>query len=93
MHVREQFQMGSLANGGHDNIHRKLFSAAGRDLHRHRICQDETRTHQEVVATPKHTWDTEEMERELGASRSLAHPPNSKGTMPGADIDLQKKVS
>lgn len=47
---------GGLSDGGHDHIHRELLCAAGRDLHRHRVSENKTRPHQEVMATPEHTW-------------------------------------
>lgn len=44
------------AHGGHDHIHRELLRAAGRDLHRHRVGQQQASPQQHVVAAPEHTW-------------------------------------
>lgn len=52
----QSWKGGSLSDGGHDHIHRELLCAAGRDLHRHRVSENKTGPHQEVVATPEHTW-------------------------------------
>lgn len=62
---RDSPGQGGLSDGGHDHIHRELLSAAGGDLHRHGVGQDETRPYQEVMAAPEHTWKGE---REEGVS-------------------------
>lgn len=51
---------GGLSDGGHDDIHGELLCAAGRDLHRHRVRENQTGPHQEVMATPEHTWRAEQ---------------------------------